>query len=186
MALPTGAQAAAQAILQGLGAAVTPTGLALLEAWIACEKGDTGDAWQWNNPLNTTQPGYGGVDVAGNAAGVKIYPSQAAGIQATVATLTNGRYPHLLAGLLQGHAATFFARPQELATWGTDPTCVQQRYQALAGSGAAPTPSPAGPTGQLVPTGAGPGTVAPWLPWAVALVAGGLLWEAGQVIGEGI
>jgi len=87
--------------------------------------------------------------VPGNPAGVQQYPSAALGVQATVATLTNGDYPHLVAGLMQGSAAQFFSRPQELATWGTDPACVQPRYRELAAGGAVPTSSAGGPTAPL-------------------------------------
>ena len=125
--------AAAIAILQGLGMPPTQTNVNLLDAWIRCEKGDTGNAWQWNNPLNTTMPGYGGQDVPGNSAGVKIYPSQSLGVQATVATLTNGDYGDLVDGLKTSNAHIFFSGTglRQISTWGTNPSCVQAVYQSL-------------------------------------------------------
>ena len=152
---------AAIALLHGLGAPVTTTGVRLLVAWITCEKGAHGDAWQWNNPLNTTERGFGSTQVV-NAAGVRAYPTQAAGIAATVATLRNGHYPHLLAGLRAGDAATFFAGfPGEMTTWGTDPACVQQVYAEVGGtvpappaSGPGPAPEPVAPLAVLAAAGA--------------------------------
>ena len=125
--------AAAVAILQGMRVTPTQTNVNLLDAWIRCEKGDHGDAWQWNNPMNTTMPGYGGQDVPGNSAGVKIYPSQALVVQATVATLTNGYYGDLVDGLKTSNAHIFFSGTgtQQMGTWGTNPSCVQAVYQSL-------------------------------------------------------
>src|SRR5437879_229084 len=109
---------AARAIAAGLGAPQHPITLRLLASWSYCEKPHSpGGAWQWNNPLNTTQPYPGSGCV--NRVCVRSYPSRAAGITATVQTLLNGRYPTLLAGLHQADDALFFSAPGQMATWGT-------------------------------------------------------------------
>lgn len=120
-------QAAALAVLAALGVAPNPVSVGLLMAWSWCEKPHyAGGAWQWDNPLNTTLPTAG--SYAANSAGVQVYPSQQAGAAACAATLQNGYYPHLLAALQQGNAALFFAWPQEVHTWGTDPACIVANY----------------------------------------------------------
>ena len=68
-----------------------------------------------NNPLATTEPGYGGTDLAGNSAGVKNYPTWQDGIDATVATLKNGLYDGVLAALSSGSAV------QVLQQWAKSP-----------------------------------------------------------------
>lgn len=136
-------RAAAIAILQGMDVIPTNTNVNLLDAWIRCEKGDNGDAWQWNNPLNTTIPGYGAVSNA-NSAGVKIYPSPAQGIAATVATLQNGLYPDVVHGLQTSNPSIFFSRSglSQIGTWGTNPGCVQSVYQTLPSPGISTTGTP--------------------------------------------
>jgi hypothetical protein len=73
---------------------------------------------RWHNPLNTTQNGFGGQSQ--NSVGVKAYPTIDTGIQATIATLLNGRYPNIVTNLRA-------ALPQQnwlnaigdLGIWGT-------------------------------------------------------------------
>jgi len=177
---------AAQAILQGLGAPITATNLQLVAAWSYCEKPHgSGAAWEWNNPLNTTQPGFGGSVVPGdwNTAGVKQYPTQTAGIQATVATLTNGDYPVLVQALQQSNPSLFFSAQgwAEIQTWGTDPTCIQSVFASLAAPPAqylgasSPTPAPPGPVFAPPPALSPPGANATaWI-----LLGGGLLLLGG-------
>lgn len=151
--LPPSFYDAAMAILQTLGAPPTPVNINLLAAWEWCEKIHTQDgAWQWNNPLNTTQQEPGSYSV--NSSGVQAYPSQQVGVQATVETLRNGYYPHLLAGIMNGDAATFFGAPGEMATWGTNLFCIQQVYAQLGpppvSLGAQPQPQPSITLGAFV------------------------------------
>jgi hypothetical protein len=125
---------AAQAILQGLNIQPTPVNLRLLASWIWSEKPHgAGDGWQWNNPLNTTMAGYGGVDVPGNPAGVKQYPSQSAGVAATVATLKLPYYATLVQALETSKPDVFFSPAGKAAiqTWGTDPATVEAVYHDL-------------------------------------------------------
>jgi len=87
----------------------------LLAAWARAEGGTAS-----YNPLNTTQAWPGATDY--NSAGVKNYPTGAAGIAATAATLTNGRYDGIVADLRAGKkAAAQIVRDNavEFDTWGT-------------------------------------------------------------------
>lgn len=121
---------AAVAILRGLGAPLTTVGVNLLVAWSYCEKPHPNGAWQWNNPLNTEEPGYGDIGDA-NSDGVKMYATQADGVAATVATLSNGDYPALVQALRAGNAAQFFSAPGQVATWGTSFSCIRTDYSLL-------------------------------------------------------
>jgi len=121
---------AADAILAALGVQPTPVNVNLLAAWSWCEKPHyPGGAWQWNNPLNTTlrEPG----SASANGAGVQAYPTQQDGAAACAATIENGYYPHILAGIQASDPGMFFAAPSEWSTWGTDIGCVQQTVAAL-------------------------------------------------------
>ena len=116
----------AAAVVGGIQAPNSPTNQASLQGWTAQEKLGQHPAppigpWaiQWNNPLNTTQPWPGAIDV--NPVGVKQYRSLTDGAGATVATLTNGRYPAIVAALQQSLPAQWWessARSQ-LDVWGT-------------------------------------------------------------------
>ena len=57
-----------------------------------------------NNPINVSQPGYGGwpIKSEGNGYNLYSYPSPQAGIQALVAYLTPTGYPQILAALKSG------------------------------------------------------------------------------------
>jgi hypothetical protein len=116
----------AVAVLSNISAPSSPTNLATLLGWTAQEKTGLHPAppigpWatQWNNPLNTTQPWPGAIDV--NPVGVKQYLTLGDGAGATVVTLTNGFYPAIVANLKASLPASWWtgaARP-ELDTWGT-------------------------------------------------------------------
>jgi hypothetical protein len=68
------------------------------------------------NPLATTQPHSGATDF--NAVGVKNYATHQDGIDATVTTIKNGRYPHVLRGL-ETNDPEQAVNALELGTWGT-------------------------------------------------------------------
>lgn len=165
----------AQAILEGLHATPTATNLNLLVAWSYCEKPHTTDgSWQWNNPLNTTMPGFGaGTEV--NSAGVQNYPTRQLGIQATVATLTDGRYPHLVQALQTSNASEFFGASQEMATWGTNLSCIQTAYADLGSPPATylPTTTPVSSNPSLTITHLPPSR-SNWTALGVGIVLGGL------------
>lgn len=114
-------------VLQGIGAPVSPNNLRYLLAWQKAEGGKA--TW---NAFNTTQAEPGATDY--NGAGVKNYPDEATGIAATVRTLTNGRYTNLVNDLRADSDPTKTASEvDEISTWGTDPSVIQQ---ALANMGA--------------------------------------------------
>jgi len=177
---------AAVAIAAALGAPLTPTVVNLLVAWSWCEKPHPDGAWQWNNPLNTTEPGHGRIGTA-NSAGVGIYATPADGVSAVVATLENGYYPTLVQALRTSNAAQFFSASgaANMRTWGTNMGCIAQTYHSLgplpsgvlpASGGAAPPSCPSGDrlvNGACVPVVSVP-RVAPVLLGA-ALAGAGLI-----------
>ena len=77
------------------------------------------------NPLATTQPAAGATDFNSNGGyPVKNYVNQNQGIAATVQTLQNGRYPHIVALLTSPNTVKYLAEntgsvTKELRTWGT-------------------------------------------------------------------
>lgn len=164
---------AAYALLRALGAPPGAQNVNLLAAWADAEtKTDAKtNAWAWNNPWSTTRTCCGCVPAPGNPDGVCMYPTRADGIHATVLTLENGYYPHILAGLLQNDAALAFSDPAEWNTWGTSLDSVVSVYRTLGvppglPQGHRPSPSAAGVAGLV----AGGLTVA-------ALVAGAVLLD---------
>jgi len=102
----------ASAVLSGIGAPSSSANTTSMNNWFKQE----GTAAQ-NNPMATTQPESG--STAFNSAGVQNYPSQATGVQATVATLENGDYPAILMALRagQGLNAGNAQVESELMTW---------------------------------------------------------------------
>lgn len=89
----------------------------LLRAWARAEGGTAR-----YNPLNTTEPWPGSTDY--NSVGVKNYPSGAAGIAATAATLVNGHYNGIVADLRRrkDHKTArqiVTDNAAEFDTWGT-------------------------------------------------------------------
>ena len=123
-------------------------------AWFGAESG-WGSKGAQNNPWNTTQAAPGTTDF--NQAGVKNYPSYAEGLQATVETLTNGRYSSIIGAMAHG-TDTEIAAAIHASPWGTEnfQTLVNQvraRYSAyenigIPGSGT--TPLPPTPGGVMV------------------------------------
>lgn len=100
------------AILHGVGAPVTPANLTALHAWTQAEGGTAA-----NNPFNTTQPAAGATSY--NPIGVRNYLTPQQGIQATVQTLTNGRYGNVLNALRQGTSAVQVGQAIAQSPWGT-------------------------------------------------------------------
>jgi hypothetical protein len=70
------------------------------------------------NPLATTQPMTGSTCFNCPLANVQNYLSHAQGIEATVKTLNNGRYPHIVEGLKTNDPEQA-VNAVELGTWGT-------------------------------------------------------------------
>ena len=103
----------AKGILSGIGAQATPSNMSFMLAWMQAE----GVNPSYYNPMGTKMPGYGGSPVT--SAGVYGYPSPAAGINALVATLTNGKYNDLVQGLRQSIDPFKLALSPSLGTWVT-------------------------------------------------------------------
>ena len=102
---PSGAREAwAIDLLARLGnAQPTPATVAFVVAWTVAEDACMQDcgyssAWERNNWLNSTMPGYGAYATI-DGDGVKAYPDYESGMAATIATLTNGLYDNIVAGL---------------------------------------------------------------------------------------
>lgn len=104
-------------VLTRLGAPVTAQNLQFMYAWAQAEGGDTHNDASWN-PLNTTQAFGSSRSI--NKVGVKAYSSFADGVEATVKTLTNGRYSPIVSGLQSGTStATQLAQQVAKSPWGT-------------------------------------------------------------------
>lgn len=96
------------ALLKTMGAPQNPANIASLNAWQAREGG--GGA---NNPLNTTLNCCGGTNF--NSIGVKNYPTETAGIQATISTLHG--YPLIFLSLMAGRGLCGEAFASEFSEW---------------------------------------------------------------------
>lgn len=125
------------AVLNSLGAPVTPNNLQLCRQWQAYEGGSA--LW---NPWNTTQWAQGATEY--NSAHVRNFPDEQTGISATVSTLRNGYYPSIV--------ATFTADLPE-SEWGLNPAILNEinlwgthgfaaYLQSIAQSAPGPTPAP--------------------------------------------
>ncbi len=102
----------AQDVLKGVGAPVTSENVRALKAWALAE--GTRAA---NNPLATTRTHSDTTNF--NSVGVKNYSSYADGLQATIETLQNGRYPNILAAFANGNDAMSVAHAVAASPWGT-------------------------------------------------------------------
>jgi hypothetical protein len=106
----------AAGVLNGVRAPIDTITVDALWAWSNCESGT--DVMRWLNPLNTTQPWAGARDM--NSVGVKAYLTVNDGINATVATLTNGYYPTILSHLRNSvPRAKWGDACIDLGKWGT-------------------------------------------------------------------
>jgi hypothetical protein len=103
-------------VLNGIAAPVSAVNVDTLWAWSGSESGT--DRMRWFNPLNTTMPWFGAVDM--NSVGVKKYRTLGDGIEATVFTLGNGYYPVILDHLRRSvPRAQWSDACANLGTWGT-------------------------------------------------------------------
>jgi hypothetical protein len=108
-------------VLRRLGAPRTRANMKAMRAWIAQEGGHWHNDARFN-PLNTTQPEAGSTtfrSVGRGAADIRIYRTPEQGIEATVATLKNGRYGNILSALQRGSNAAAVASAIESSPWGT-------------------------------------------------------------------
>jgi cell pole-organizing protein PopZ len=105
-------------LLSALGAPQTAENVRAIAAWAQAE--GTSAAF---NPLATTETAPDATNF--NGVGVKNYPTYAEGVQATVATLMNGRYSNILAALADGSSAQRVAQAIAQSPWGTGTRVLQ-------------------------------------------------------------
>lgn len=107
----------ARDFLGRIGAPVTAGNLTAVIAWMLAEGG-----WWSNharfNPLDTTQRAAGSTPM--NSVGVQSFPDYETGLQATVETITNGRYQKILDALRQNRGPDAVASAVVSSPWGTN------------------------------------------------------------------
>lgn len=115
-------------VCQGLGLEATPWRVAVLEFWAGQEHHEGTLFKVGFNPLATTQNGdlnlsfdNGNGPGNWNSVPVRVYASPAAGIRATVETLTNGFYPNILRCLKDQTGYPEARGPRDFTSWvGSD------------------------------------------------------------------
>lgn len=108
---PTGQNELAwsEAILTALGAPLTNANVISMGYWMQNEAGTPPSGIVGaNNPINVSQPGYGGTPIQYEGGGYSLmsYPTVQDGIQATVAYLTTGSYDAIVSDLKNGAGLT--------------------------------------------------------------------------------
>jgi hypothetical protein len=104
---PTGQnqKAWSEAILTALGDPLTSANIVSIGYWMQNEAGSPPSGIVGaNNPINVSEPGYGGTQIQYEAPGYYLmsYPTVADGVAATAAYLNSGSYPGILADLKAG------------------------------------------------------------------------------------
>lgn len=99
-------------VLNGIGAPITTTNVEALKLWAGAE----GTKAQYN-PLATTEPGQGASNF--NSVGVKNYPSEAVGVQATVSTLNQQNMAGIKNALVQGDNLSTIIAAINSSPWGS-------------------------------------------------------------------
>lgn len=114
-------------ILHRLGAPVTAANMAALAAWQRSEGGSARF-----NPFNTTQtmPGAGSY----NSIGVRNYTSYAQGLNATVKTITNGRYGAIISALRRGSNPYAVASAVGSSPWGSSGSLMTSVLRGMGGN----------------------------------------------------
>jgi hypothetical protein len=139
----------AAALLARLNIPQTPGAMQAVIGWERAEGGHWNNSARFN-PLNTTQPmpGYTTFQSVGvGSAPIGIYKSWDQGLDATVATLKNGRYSGILAGLRTGNASSV-ATAIGSSPWGTSAATIRSAIGATSApkktvpAGAAPASGP--------------------------------------------
>ena len=116
----------ANSLLSKLGFPVSQNNLISLVGWMQAEGSPCGF-----NPLDTTQ-GFAGARNC-NSVGVKIYPSYADGVAATVNTLHNGYYGGILSALHASEVPTATGEAIATSKWGTGKLaleCITDAYRS--------------------------------------------------------
>lgn len=155
----------ADEVLAGIGAPASTQNVDWIVSWSRAEASTAA-----NNPLDTTLHTSGSYALPGNSAGVQQYPSETAGVAATVATLKGGNYyPELVKDFQKGNIISSYQTDpsllSQLETWGGGASywaAVASNASQAAGGGSlpagsgAPSPGPnaggtsTGPTTQPV------------------------------------
>lgn len=111
-----------KAVLTDLHAPATDANVASVTAWVRHETSWPSAAA--NNPLDSTLPEPGSTNfntivlANGGVIHVQNYPDAAEGAAATAATIANGSYPHIIAGLDDGIGLCGdTAAPADFTTW---------------------------------------------------------------------
>lgn len=124
-------------LLDALDAPKSEANLAALRAWGECEGSEAAF-----NPLDTTLHMQGATEynTFGDNQHVWNYPDEETGVRATVQTLHNGYYPHIMSALKSGDGRIVSgAARDDMRTWGTNADCIASK---LATPDAEPTDSP--------------------------------------------
>ena len=94
-----------EAILTAIGAPLTSANIVSIGYWMQNEAGSPPSGIVGaNNPINVSEPGYGGTQIQYEAPGYYLmsYPTVQDGVSAIVAYLNSGSYPQILSDLQQG------------------------------------------------------------------------------------
>ncbi len=137
-------------LLDACGLPANPETVLAVVAWCESERSHNlpPDGAPWN-PLDTEEPGFGGTDWS--SAGVKSYPTLTDGIDATKATLFNGRYGRVVSAFQLSNNANAICQAVSQSPWGSHPTDAmvnairadRSRYDVdIAPADGAPAPSP--------------------------------------------
>jgi cell wall-associated NlpC family hydrolase len=129
-----------QQVLRAARLPVSARNVQLLRGWQASEGGTAAF-----NPLNTTTHASGSTAYNSNGGTpVQNFRSQADGVAATVKTLYNGHYGHIIAALKQGNSDySTFGQAVDSSPWGTHGGYI--REWSGGAHGAPPAPTTAGP-----------------------------------------
>jgi hypothetical protein len=109
-----------EAILTALGDPLTDANIVSLGYWMQNEAGSPPSGIVGaNNPINVSQPGYGGwpIKYEGNGWSLYSYPTPQDGIAATVKYLTPTGYPLILAALKSGQGLSSSSLAGELSEY---------------------------------------------------------------------
>jgi hypothetical protein len=109
-----------EAILRALGDPLTDANIISLGYWMQNEAGSPPSGIVGaNNPINVSQPGYGGWPIKSEGGGWSLYsyPTPQDGIAATAKYLTPTSYPDILAALKAGVGLSSSSLASELSTY---------------------------------------------------------------------
>lgn len=98
-------------VLGALGAPVSSANLRFLDSWQRQEGGHTNNSARWNW-LNTKRGSYPKM-----GQGISVFPDYQTGVRETAATISNGYYPNIVAGLRAGDPYRNQSVAGDLSTW---------------------------------------------------------------------